>query len=349
MAYLLLGYATGLWDLRLGWGGKVMIITKRQLFMMLALLVCIAIGMGLALGLRIEKEKRLRIPDEVEIESEDELDQIIQYPKTYDLDIQEADVEEIPDIGLEYEDEILGYDELHRKTFFEGTPLEELEEEVSTETVVATPRVTMPMFYVKTEEPAITLTFDISWGEKQVMGVLEILREKNVKSTFFLSGPWAKRYPDLVKEIASAGHDVGSHGDAHVDLSNYSKEDIEKNISTAHEVLFSIAGRVSPYFRPPNGDYDNRVVSIAASLGYATVIWAVDSLDWKNPGVDFMMNRVLDRTFPGAVVLMHASDSSEQIQDALPPIIDALRDKGFKLIPLSELMKLGEVSRWDPR
>ena len=191
--------------------------------------------------------------------------------------------------------------------------------------------------------------FDISWGQKQVLGVLEILREKNVKSTFFLSGPWAKRYPHLVEEIAKAGHDIGSHGDAHVDLSHYSRDEVAKNIKTAHEDLLATAGRVSPYFRPPNGDYDDVVVDTARSLGYETVIWAVDSLDWKNPGVDFMLDRVLGRTFEGAIVLMHASDSSEQIQDALPLIIDGLREKGFRLMSLSELSKLGIPARRDPR
>ena len=120
-----------------------------------------------------------------------------------------------------------------------------------------------------------------------------------------------------------------------MDLSNYSRDEVAKNISTAHEDLLDTAGRVSPYFRPPNGDYDDVVVDTARSLGYETVIWAVDSLDWKNPGVDFMVERVLGRTFSGAIVLMHASDSSQQIQDALPLIIDGLRGKGFRLVPLS--------------
>jgi len=91
------------------------------------------------------------------------------------------------------------------------------------------------------------------------------------------------------------------------------------------------------------------VVDTARSLGYETVIWAVDSLDWKNPGVDFMVERVLGRTFSGAIVLMHASDSSQQIQDALPLIIDGLRGKGFRLVPLSELTRLGTPARRDPR
>ncbi len=218
-----------------------------------------------------------------------------------------------------------------------------------TESILVLPRTTMPIFYVKTEEPALTLTFDISWGHETAPRVLEILREKNVRATFFLSGPWAKRHVEIVQEIVRAGHEVGSHGDAHVNLSRYDRDVVEENIRTAHEDLLNAAGRVAPFFRPPNGDYDDVVVETAKACGYETVIWAVDSLDWKNPGADFMVDRVLKRAFKGAIILMHASDSSKQIHEALPRVIDGLREKGYRLVPLSELLELGEPGRDDPR
>ncbi len=291
----------------------------------LVFVVCVAVGMGFVLGRRTElarKEPALAPADEV---------------------VPEEIV--IPEKTISPEQTVIP-----EETVSEEVVLDEvLVDEPVSEMIAVVPKSKMPIFYVETKEPAVALTFDISWGQKQVLGVLEILREKNVKSTFFLSGPWAKRYPHLVEEIAKAGHDIGSHGDAHVDLSHYSRDEVAKNIKTAHEDLLATAGRVSPYFRPPNGDYDDVVVDTARSLGYETVIWAVDSLDWKNPGVDFMLDRVLGRTFEGAIVLMHASDSSEQIQDALPLIIDGLREKGFRLMSLSELSKLGIPARRDPR
>jgi len=218
-----------------------------------------------------------------------------------------------------------------------------------TESILVLSRRIMPLFYVKTEEPVLTLTFDISWGHETAPRVLEILREKNVRATFFLSGPWAKRHAGLVEEIGKAGHDIGSHGDAHVDLSRYPRDVVEENIRTAHEDLLNTAGRVSPFFRPPNGDYDDVVVETAKACGYETVIWAVDSLDWKNPGADYMVDRVPKLAFKGAIILMHASDSSKQIHEALPRIIDSLRAKGYKLVPLSELLTYGEPGRNDPR
>lgn len=320
-----------------------MIITRRKLFIALLLFTCIAVGMGFVFGRRIEQLRRFPPAYETEEASTGEV-----APEIADIPIAEEKEPQDVGVGLaekpSVDTEVRG-EELEEARVPDGA----LIEEPVTERIAVVPKVKMPIFYVDTKEPVVALTFDISWGQQQVMGVLEILREKNVKSTFFLSGPWAKRYPNFVQEIAKAGHGIASHGDAHVDLSNYSREEIEKNISTAHKDLVDTAGKVSPYFRPPNGDYDDVVIDTARSLGYETVIWAVDSLDWKNPGVDFMVERVLGRTFPGAIVLMHASDSSQQIQDALPLIIDGLREKGYRLVPLSELMTIGTPVRWDPR
>ncbi len=206
----------------------------------------------------------------------------------------------------------------------------------------------MPIFSVK-KSGEVCLTFDISWGGKTLPLVLKVLQDNQVPATFFLSGPWAVQHPDLVKAIVNGGHEVASHGDKHINLSQYSKEEVKKNISKAYDDLLSAAGRVVPFFRPPNGDYDDVVIDTARELGFETVIWAVDSLDWKNPGPDYMMDRVLKRTFPGAIILCHASDSSKEIHLALPGIIQGLRLKGYKLVTLTQLVKGGTIQRTDPR
>lgn len=207
----------------------------------------------------------------------------------------------------------------------------------------------MPIFYVKKSAPEACLTFDISWGEKTLPLVLRVLKEQQVPATFFLSGPWAVRHRELVQSITQDGHEVASHGDRHVNLSQYPKDVVQNNISKSHQDLLSVAPRVAPYFRPPNGDYDDVVIDTARELGFETVIWAVDSLDWKNPGPQYMIDRVLSRTFPGAIILCHASDSSREIHLALPAMIRGLRAKGYKLVLLSQLAQNGELMRRDPR
>jgi polysaccharide deacetylase family sporulation protein PdaB len=207
----------------------------------------------------------------------------------------------------------------------------------------------MPMFYVRTDRKAIALTFDISWGDKTPPKILDALKKHNQKATFFLSGPWANYYRDVVKRIVDDGHEIASHGQDHVNLSQLSKEQIRQNIKSSHDILVNVTGTSPRYFRPPNGDYDDLVVQGARELGYETVIWAVDSLDWKNPGAAYIVERVSKLSFPGAVILFHASDSARETQDALPMVIENLKTAGYELMPLGQLMSLGKPARDDPR
>ncbi len=207
----------------------------------------------------------------------------------------------------------------------------------------------LPLFYVRPKHRDLALTFDISWGTKTLPRVLEILRRQGVKATFFLSGPWANHHPALVKAIVADGHEIASHGQEHVNLSQYDRAAVAKNISSAHDILQRLSGQTPRFFRPPNGDYDDLVVAVARELGYETVIWSVDSLDWKNPGADYMVKRVTELAFPGAIVLFHASDSSRQVGEALEPTITALRAAGYRLVTLGELYDNGEPAYDDPR
>jgi polysaccharide deacetylase family sporulation protein PdaB len=207
----------------------------------------------------------------------------------------------------------------------------------------------MPIFFVKKNTAEVSLTFDISWGEKTLPLVLQILEEDQVPATFFVSGPWGVRHARELRNIYARGHEIASHGDRHLNLSQYPKAVVEANILKAHQDLLSVVDKVVPYFRPPNGDYDDLVIDTARELGFETLIWSVDSLDWKNPGADYMVKRVLSKVFPGAIILFHASDSSKQIHLALPEIIKGLRAKGLKPVLLTQLFQDGEPARNDPR
>jgi polysaccharide deacetylase family sporulation protein PdaB len=207
----------------------------------------------------------------------------------------------------------------------------------------------MPIFFVKKNNMEVSLTFDISWGERTLPLVLRILEKNQVPATFFVSGPWGVRHAQALQDIYRRGHEIASHGDRHLNLSQYPKAVVEANILKAHQDLLTVVDRVVPYFRPPNGDYDDLVIDTARELGFETLIWSVDSLDWKNPGAAYMVKRVLSKVFPGAIILCHASDSSKQIHLALPEMIKGLRTKGFKPVLLSQLFQDGEPARNDPR
>ncbi|HWI63151.1 MAG TPA: polysaccharide deacetylase family sporulation protein PdaB [Symbiobacteriaceae bacterium] len=196
-----------------------------------------------------------------------------------------------------------------------------------------------PIYSAKTDQKVISLTFDISWGQKMAPKVLDVLKQENVKATFFLSGPWAKNHEELVARIKADGHQIESHGQEHVDLDKLGREGAAKNIAKAHAILEEMTGKAPTYIRPPNGAFNKASVQGARDLGYATVIWSVDSLDWKNPGVETIINRSTKLIHPGAIILMHASDSCRQTDQALPTVIQTLKQQGYQFLLLDPLIR----------
>ncbi|WP_217597904.1 polysaccharide deacetylase family sporulation protein PdaB [Cohnella sp. GbtcB17] len=200
------------------------------------------------------------------------------------------------------------------------------------------------VYSVPTDRKIVALTFDISWGEKRAQPILDILKEKNVKNvTFFLSSPWSKTHPDIVQNIVDGGYEIGSHGHKHVNYSQLSDDEIRKQIQTAHGMLSDQTGKSPNLIRMPNGDFDKRVLRIAEDMNYKVIQWDTDSLDWKNPGVNTIVQRVVTKAHPGDIILLHASDSCLQTHEALPQIIDQLRAKGYEFVTVSQLMSQTET------
>ena len=200
------------------------------------------------------------------------------------------------------------------------------------------------IYSVDTDKKQLALTFDISWGEERTGPILDVLEQKGVKdATFFLSSPWAETHPDIVKRIADMGYEIGSHGHQHKNYSTLSEEQIREQIRKSHQILTDLTKQEPNLIRYPNGDFDKRVLKIADELGYTSIQWDTDSLDWMNPGKDKIINRVVGRAHKGDIILMHASDSSKQLHEALPVIIDKLRDKGYKFVSVSELIAGSDV------
>lgn len=194
---------------------------------------------------------------------------------------------------------------------------------------------------VHTSHKVAALTFDISWGTVMPPKILKILVENHVTATFFVSGPWAQTHAEFLKQVTHDGFEVESHGWAHVNYSGLSSQGVVENIMRANRVIQDIT-KVRPTFvRPPNGDFNTRSILAARSVGYTTVTWGTDSIDWMNPGVATIISRVVNRIHPGDIVLMHASDTCKQTDLALPTIIKDLRTKGYKLVTLKQLMTYG--------
>ena len=139
----------------------------------------------------------------------------------------------------------------------------------------------LPIYSVETEEPEIAISFDAAWGADDTDTLLEILEDNDVKTTFFMCGYWIDKYPDEVKKIAEAGHDLGNHSATHPHMSKLTKEQIADEIKDTGNKIEELTGVKSELFRAPFGEYTNDVISTAEELGYYTIQWDVEGLDTK--------------------------------------------------------------------
>lgn len=184
----------------------------------------------------------------------------------------------------------------------------------------------------------IALTFDAGASPAPTPSILNTLRAEGVHVTFFLTGRWCVKSPELVKQIVDEGHEIGNHTYSHPDLRKLSDADITAQLQKANDLVHELTGHdTRPYFRPPFGARDPRVLSVAAQDGYTSVYWSVDSWDAFKKGItsEEIKNRVLERVQAGDIVLMHCG--SEATAAALPSLINDLKERGFQIVKVSEL------------
>ena len=135
----------------------------------------------------------------------------------------------------------------------------------------------LPIYCVETDKPYISISFDAAWGNEDTADILSILAKHNVNVTFFMTGGWIEKYPDDVKAIAAAGHDLGNHSENHKQMSQLSKENCITELQKPHEKVKELTGIEMTLFRPPYGDYNNPVIEATNQIGYHCVQWDVDA------------------------------------------------------------------------
>ncbi|HHV78201.1 MAG TPA: polysaccharide deacetylase family protein [Firmicutes bacterium] len=197
-----------------------------------------------------------------------------------------------------------------------------------------------PIARVEVPSKAVALTFDIAFGENTPSLILETLNRHQVKGTFFVTGPWAVAHKQQIKDMITSKHEVGSMGYWFEDTRSLTRERIIDSVKRGSKAICDLTGKSPLLFRPPAGGYDDNVISAAMEIGQYTVTWSLDSMDWKNPGADVVIKRVVSGVRPGDIIRFVASDSSRQTHVALPAIILALREKGYEFLTVSELLKL---------
>lgn len=194
----------------------------------------------------------------------------------------------------------------------------------------------LPVYYVKTEEKKVAISFDCAWGVDYTDKLLDTMQQENVRCTFFAVEFWSAKYPEYLKKIADAGHEIGTHSATHPHMSKLDKAAIVKELTSSKELIEKTTGKKVELFRPPYGDYDDLLIDTAKELGLYTIQWSVDSLDWKDLSATEITRRVVGKVKNGSIVLFH--NQGLHTHEALPTIISELKAKGYEFVPIGELI-----------
>jgi polysaccharide deacetylase family sporulation protein PdaB len=191
---------------------------------------------------------------------------------------------------------------------------------------------------VATNQKHLALTFDINWGDQQIPLILKTLNEEHVKATFFVSGEWAERHPNIVRSMQKSGHEVESHGMRHEDYTQLSAQRVRSDILFGREAIYKITGERPDMIRPPFGKVTKDTLNTAKGLNQQVVLWSVNPQDETNPGYKVIVKRVLQHTGKGDIIKLHASDSAKGTDRTLPLIIRELENRGFHFVTLKSLI-----------
>lgn len=191
-----------------------------------------------------------------------------------------------------------------------------------------------PIYRGNPSKPMVALMINVAWGNEYLTPMLDILQEENAKATFFFDGSWLSKNTDTAKDIIARGHELSNHAYSHPNMSQLSVEQQRSQIARTEALLKKLGVR-NVWFAPPSGDYDMRTVRTAAEFGLRTVLWTLDTLDWRKPPSASVVAKVSAKVGPGSLILMHPTSTS---QGALRGMIRAIRAKGYSLGTVSDTL-----------
>ncbi|CAM3935256.1 polysaccharide deacetylase family protein [Paenibacillus alkaliterrae] len=197
-----------------------------------------------------------------------------------------------------------------------------------------------PIYRGNPNKKMISLMINVAWGNEYIDSILNTLKRENVKATFFLDGSWLKKYPEIAKRIQSYGHEMSNHAYTHPDMRMLSRQEAYKQISKTEDLLKSTLKVQNKWFAPPSGSFSQATVQIAEEQGLKTVLWTIDTIDWKNPSADTILRSVSAKLEPGALILMHPTSST---RDAIGGIIAAAKAKGYMIGTVSETLSSARI------
>lgn len=194
----------------------------------------------------------------------------------------------------------------------------------------------LPIYNVQTEQNKVAFTMNCAWNADDIDSILETLKNNNVHITFFMVGDWVDKYPEAVKKINEAGHEIGSHSNTHPHVNKLSAEKNLEEINLSVSKIQKITGQKTNIYRAPYGEYNNTVIKTAEENGYYTIQWNLDTLDYKGLTGEQMWNRLKNKLENGAIILSH--NGTKHTADSLDMLIKNIKSKGYEIITVSQLI-----------
>lgn len=194
----------------------------------------------------------------------------------------------------------------------------------------------LPIYSVKTEEKKIAITINCAWNADDIDKILETLEKQQVKTTFFMVGDWIEKNEESAKKIFAAEHELGNHSYNHPHINNLNYDKNIEQIKKCSELIQKITGKPSTLYRGPYGEYNDTVLQAAKDLKHTTIQWSIDSLDYKSLTGEQMWERIEPKLQNGSIILMH--NGTENTANSLNDIITNIKNKGFTIVPVSELI-----------
>lgn len=198
----------------------------------------------------------------------------------------------------------------------------------------------IPIYFVETDEKKAAITFDAAWGCEHTGQILQTLEKHNVKATFFLTNIWLDDYPEMAKQIADAGHEIGMHSVTHPHMSQLSAEEVGRELDGNRARIIEVTECTPELFRFPFGEYDNKSIDVVRGKGYYPIQWSIDSLDWQTTKTtEDIVDRVTLGLHPGAIILCH--NNGDHTAEAVDAILSYAQQQGYTFVPVGELIYKG--------
>ena len=194
----------------------------------------------------------------------------------------------------------------------------------------------LPIYNVQTEEKKVAFTMNCAWNADDIDQILEVLKQNDTKITFFMVGNWIDKFPEAVKKIYEAGHEIASHSNTHPHVNNLSYEENIEEIEKSNDKIEKITGQRTKIYRAPYGEYNNTVIKAVQDKGYYCIQWNLDTLDYTGLTGEEMWNRIKDKIKAGDIILSH--NGTKHTAEALDMILKNIKQKGLQVVTVSELI-----------